>query len=130
MSPIKSIKDLTETIRVKLEGFDRRRECRRDNGTEYLFVYMRTYYKNGKTYKKSTDLLPIIYEPYLLERFNDSTEEVNMENWKARPYYNISEIFFGKFSNAMTKYIKLLEAFMNYDTIENSLTLIFVKCGI
>jgi len=62
---IKTIKDIDKFIEPLFEDTEYWKEYEnKDDGSEYLTIYMRKYYKNGKPHKNPTSVSYIRYEPY------------------------------------------------------------------
>jgi hypothetical protein len=72
---IKTIKAIDQFIEPFIKNTEYWNEYEnKDDGSEYLIIYMRKYYKNGKPYKRPTMLSYIRYEPYHYGHFDESGE--------------------------------------------------------
>ena len=70
---IKNIKDIDNYIESYFEGTIYWKEYEnKEDGAEYLKIYVRKYYKNGKPYKNPTILSYIQYEPFQYSNWDEN----------------------------------------------------------
>jgi hypothetical protein len=72
---LKFIKDIDIFIEQGVKDTEYWKEYEnKDDGLEYLTIYMRKYYKNGKQHKNPTTVSYIRYEPYHYSYFDGAGE--------------------------------------------------------
>ena len=112
---ISTFKDLADYAKDKLAGLDWWCEYTTgDDDAEFIAIYMRKYYKNGKPYKKPTTLLSISYEPFSRKlMYDDEAGDIIWSEPTARVMpYIMGGINYGKFSSAASKFIIGLDALL------------------
>jgi len=87
---IKTVKDINQFIESFFEGTEYWKEYEdKEDGAEYLTIYMRKYYKNGKPYKKPTAVSYLRYEPFVYGNYDEMGayhEELVKTGEKQMPY--------------------------------------------
>ena len=129
---IKIIKDIDFFIEPFIKNTNYWKEYENnDDGSEYLTIYMRKYYKNGKPYKKPTRVSYIRYEPYHYSNFDRSgkyhEEEVVCADNKMP--YAVDGQAYGYLGSAGRAFLKNLKEDLNIniDDVEASLNETFLK---
>lgn len=109
---ISSIKDIAALAGPLLAGTDLWSEyATAEDGSEFLTVYVRKMYKNGKPYKNPTLLISISYEPIMYQTIFDEVTE-NMQNkavGKRTLPYLVDSTNYGKIETAGASFFKKIE---------------------
>lgn len=109
---ISSIKDIAGLAGPLVAGTDLWSEyATAEDGSEFLTVYVRKMYKNGKPYKNPTPLLSISYEPIIYQAIFDEVTP-NMQNkavGKRTLPYLVGSTNYGRIETAAASFLKKLK---------------------
>lgn len=111
LTGVASVKDLIPLVDSMLSKTELWSEYTTDeDGAEFLIIYLRKMYKNGKPYKNPTQLLSISHELFMTEfTYNETTHRMEEKRCKRIRQYSFDSINYGKIETAGANFLKKLE---------------------
>ncbi|WP_165072792.1 SWIM zinc finger family protein [Desulfovibrio sp. ZJ200] len=109
---ISSVKDLIPLVEPMLAGTGLWSEYKTGgDGSEFLGIYLRKMYKNGKPYKNPTQMLSFSYKPVIYEAMYDElTEKIENKAVGIRTLpYLVDSTNYGKIESACASFMNKLE---------------------